>query len=187
MSLDEELQRAVEFHGHLCAGLMIGWRMTKIALRELGSQEKSQDEELVAVVESDNCAVDALQVLSGCTAGKGNLIFRDEGKQAFTIGSRRSGRAVRVVMRATARQNMARYRQMSPAEFLAVPEEELFTWQEVTANFPPPARVFPSVVCASCGEAVMEPRARVKDGRIVCRSCAGEYTSRWRDQGEGGA
>lgn len=65
-----------------------------LALREIGSHSK--DEEVVAVVETDMCAVDAIQFMTGCTFGKGNLVHRDWGKKAFTFFRRSDGRAVRI-------------------------------------------------------------------------------------------
>ena len=50
-------------------------------------------------MENDSCAVDAIQVVTGCTFGKGNLIFFDFGKQSYTFASRDSGEAVRVSMK----------------------------------------------------------------------------------------
>ena len=70
--MNDTVERAREFHGHLCAGLTIGIRASQIALREIGPH--SADEEVVAIVETDMCAVDAIQLLTGCTFGKGNLI-----------------------------------------------------------------------------------------------------------------
>ncbi|HEY6012281.1 MAG TPA: formylmethanofuran dehydrogenase subunit E family protein, partial [Nitrospirota bacterium] len=91
----EDLRDVVQFHGHLCPGLSLGFRVAKAALRELGA-ERPQDEELVAVVENDSCAVDAIQFITGCTFGKGNLIFRDYGKHVYTFFNRRSGKGVRI-------------------------------------------------------------------------------------------
>ena len=85
----------VAFHGHSCPGLAMGFRMSQAALSFL-SGGRSADEELVAIVENDACGVDALQYLTGCTFGKGNLIFRDYGKHVYTLYSRRSRRGVRV-------------------------------------------------------------------------------------------
>src|SRR5512147_320750 len=91
----DDLRDAIQFHGHLCPGLALGYRVAKAALRELGA-DRPQDEELVAVVENDSCAADAIQFITGCTFGKGNLIFRDYGKHVYTIFNRRSGRGVRI-------------------------------------------------------------------------------------------
>jgi len=79
-----DLTRAVDFHGHLCPGLAMGCRASLAGLRELGAN-RAQDEELVATVYNDSCAADGVQVLTGCTFGKGNLRFRDLGKMAFVF------------------------------------------------------------------------------------------------------
>jgi formylmethanofuran dehydrogenase subunit E len=92
-SMDAELKKAIEFHGHLCPGLVIGYRIAK-HVRE--HYPRSNDEELVCIVENNSCSVDAVQALLGCTFGKGNLIYKDYGKQAFTFYSRGNGKALRI-------------------------------------------------------------------------------------------
>ena len=95
----QDFQKCVEFHGHVCPGLAIGYAAAKAGMRVL-NVGPSEDEEIVAIVENDSCAVDAVQSLLGCTFGKGNLIFRDWGKQVFTFLDRKTLRAVRVSLRA---------------------------------------------------------------------------------------
>jgi len=85
----------VVFHGHSCPGLALGYRAAMAALEEL-SLKHSEDEEIVCIVENDSCAVDAVQVITGCTFGKGNLIFKDYGKQVYTFIDRKAGRAIRI-------------------------------------------------------------------------------------------
>ena len=85
----------VQFHGHECPGLAIGYRMATAAMETLESF-RAEDEELVAIVENDACGVDALQCVTGCTFGKGNLLFRDYGKHVYTIYCRSSRLGVRV-------------------------------------------------------------------------------------------
>jgi formylmethanofuran dehydrogenase subunit E len=60
---------------------------------------RSEDEEIVAIVENDACYVDAVQVLTGCTFGKGNFIYKDNGKMVLTLLSRKTGQGIRVAMR----------------------------------------------------------------------------------------
>src|SRR5512147_2685158 len=91
----DDLRNAIQFHGHLCPGLALGYRVAKAALRELGA-DRPQDEELVAVVENDSCAADAIQFITGATFGKGNLIFRDYGKHVYTFFNRRTNHGVRI-------------------------------------------------------------------------------------------
>src|SRR3972149_1440687 len=90
----KSLDNVVEFHGHICPGLVLGYRVSMLALKNLGN--RSKDEEIVAIVENNSCAVDAVQVMTGCTFGKGNLIFKDYGKQVYTFIKRPSGKAVRI-------------------------------------------------------------------------------------------
>ena len=87
IELPDDLKTCVEFHGHLCPGVVIGYCTAKLGMREL-SARRAGDEELIAIVENDTCAVDAIQVLTGCTFGKGNLFFRDHGKMVFTFATR---------------------------------------------------------------------------------------------------
>jgi len=163
-------EEAAAFHGHVCPGLAIGYRMTQAALRSL-ADERAEDEELVAVVENDACGVDAVQYLAGCTFGKGNLIFRDYGKQAYTFYHRTSGRAVRVTAkdRPTSEEET---REERMRRLLAAPEEDVVIVEEVSIPEPEYARIRTSVTCAFCGERVMETRARVREGKIACIPCA---------------
>lgn len=104
--IDEQtLDRVVDFHGHLCPGLAMGVQAARIALREVGPHSK--DEEIVAVVETDMCAVDAIQFLTGCTFGKGNLVHRDYGKNAYTFFRRSDGTAIRIAARPSSPRSSA--------------------------------------------------------------------------------
>ncbi len=85
-----------KFHGHSCIGLGMGYRVAEAALKELQS-DRDIDEEIVAVVENDNCSVDAVQYITGCTMGKGNLIFYDHGKPVYTFIRRSDNKAARIV------------------------------------------------------------------------------------------
>ena len=93
-------QDVTTFHGHVCPGTVIGYRAAKIATLELSS-DRSVDEELVAIVENDSCSVDAVQVVTSCTFGKGNLVFRDYGKHVYTFINRDTGDAVRIALKSS--------------------------------------------------------------------------------------
>lgn len=196
-----DFQKAIDFHGHSCPGLTIGYLAAKLALSRL-KVDRAEDEELVAIVESDGCGIDAIQVLLGCTIGKGNLIYKDHGKQAYTVGSRKTGQAVRVVAQnssapltagqealrtavydgqATAEQEAAwqELQQERICKLLAAPPEAIFKIQSVELKLPPEAKIFNSVVCEYCGEKVMEARARLKNGKIACLACTEEYSRGW--------
>jgi len=93
--MEKDFENVVAFHGHLCMDIALGYRVAKAALRELAC-ERPRDEELVAVVENDSCSVDAVQAITGCTFGKGNLVYRPYGKAAYSFYDRRSHLAVRI-------------------------------------------------------------------------------------------
>jgi len=195
-------ERAVGFHGHSCPGLAVGYRVAQIALRDL-KELRSPDEELVAVVENDACGVDAIMLLTGCTLGKGNLIYRDYGKQVYTFGSRNSGRALRIsvngevlhrqdeamaelrkkVFGGTAtpeqKKQFFEHQTQRTDQILNMPEEDFCRIDQIDFKFPGKARIFNSVQCAGCGEYVMEARAGVKDGRPVCIPCSDDYSRGW--------
>jgi formylmethanofuran dehydrogenase subunit E len=171
-----ELKRTIAFHGHLCPGLLIGYRAAKLGLKRLGAK-RSEDEEMIAIVENNSCAVDAVQVLTGATFGKGNFFFRDHGKQVFTFAIRPSGRAVRVSLKPGAFPPGVSREERS-AMLLKARNEELFAVKEEKIKLPPEAEIRKSVLCAACGEPVMDSRTRKVKGRALCIPCAGKVKRR---------
>ena len=170
--MDLTFKDLIAFHGHSCPGLAIGYRMSKAGLAFL-SGSRAEDEELVAIVENDACGVDALQCLTGCTFGKGNLLFKDYGKHVYTLYNRKSGKGVRVVLNAlSVSENIRKDREQFIKWLLTAPEEEVVTLREVQIDEPEPARITNSVECEFCGEAVMETRRREVNGKTVCIPCA---------------
>ena len=162
----------VAFHGHSCPGLAIGYRMTRSALDAL-ARYRAEDEELVAVVENDACGVDALQYLSGCTFGKGNLIFKDHGKHAYTLFCRHSKKAVRVVFdRSSFPKELNADREALTQWILGAGEQEIMSVSFVEMEEPSHARIRDSVTCQSCRESVMKGRTRQINGRPTCLDCA---------------
>ena len=162
----------VDFHGHSCPGLAIGYRMAKAALTAL-FESKAEDEEVVAIIENDACGVDALQCITGCTFGKGNLIFRDFGKQAYTLYCRRSGKGVRVVFSADSiPEHIREDREKYAAWLLSAPEGQIVALREVCIEEPERARITESTTCEFCGERVMITRTRKVRGKVACIPCA---------------
>lgn len=162
----------VRFHGHECPGLAIGYRMAGAAIDELGSL-RAADEELVAIVENDACGVDALQCLTGCTFGKGNLLFRDYGKQVYTVYSRKSRVGVRVLFHGRAIPDEIRQDRNALADWiLNAPVESILSVTPASAPEPEPAKIRRSVRCSVCGEDVMETRVREVEGQPVCIPCS---------------
>ncbi len=192
--INKDFAEVVKFHGHACPGLAFGFRATILALRELGII-RSGDEELVAVVENNSCAVDAIQALAGCTFGKGNLIFKDYGKQVYTFINRASGEAVRVAvsweppaeeaevqeawrsfMAGDQSSEVVKLVQAAKkgkmGEILAADDKDLFKISRPEVAMPTPARIYKSLTCLVCGEKVMEPKAEKGANGPVCIPCS---------------
>ncbi|MCX8043896.1 MAG: FmdE family protein [Desulfobacterota bacterium] len=169
----------VRFHGHACPGLAIGFRMAQEAMEALGAT-RSDDEEVVAIVENNSCGVDALQCVTGCTFGKGNLIFRDWGKMAYTLYSRRSRKGVRVTFNRNAvPEGMREDRERFTQWVLTVPAATILNIQQVSIDEPEPARIHRSIPCDRCGEFVMETRLQCVDGAHVCIPCVQTLTKNY--------
>ncbi|UOO38754.1 TraR/DksA C4-type zinc finger protein [Oscillospiraceae bacterium CM] len=164
-------EKAVAFHGHACPGLAIGVRAAVEAMARLKTGA-SEDEELVCVTENDACGVDGVQVLTGCTFGKGNLLYRDTGKQAFSFFDRRSGSKVRFMLKRLEKE-MSRDERMD--YILSAPLSEVFAITEPAYDLPEKARRFQTVSCQICGEGAPEHKMRLQEGKTVCLDCFKAY------------
>ena len=194
-TIPDDLERCVVFHGHLCPGLVYGYLVAKEAIRLLGLR-RSSDEEVVAIPENDSCAVDALQVLLGTTAGKGNLILKNYGKNAFTVVKRKEGRAFRFARKTSYRYDgpaaggfqqlekkvaagkatgaeKKRHRLLKCLDLLDKGFDGVFAAEEVPVSELPFAPLAPSAPCARCGEMTMATRlVEAVDGSRYCLPCA---------------
>jgi formylmethanofuran dehydrogenase subunit E len=185
-SLDEYLRDAEQAHGHLCAGQVLGVRLAMLGLQTLGIEDpQGKDRKrLVTFVEIDRCATDAVAVVTGCRLGKRALKFRDWGKVAATFVDVSTGKAIRIAAKESSKsvarqmhpeignkneQQMLAYREMS--------DSELFTTQWVKVDLPPeefPGYKGERITCDQCGEGINFRREVHREGKILCRACAGE-------------
>ncbi len=185
-SFDEYLRDAEQAHGHLCAGQILGVRLAMLGLKKLqiDDPQGKDRKRLVTFVEIDRCATDAVGVVTGCRLGKRALKFRDWGKMAATFVDVSEGKAIRVAAKESSKQlartmhpeienknqqQMLAYREMS--------DDDLFTTQWVQVDLP--AEEFPGykgerIVCEQCGEGITFRREVRRDGKVLCRGCAGE-------------
>jgi formylmethanofuran dehydrogenase subunit E len=198
LNLQEMMAKAVEFHGHSCPGLALGVVASKIAL---DSAKHAEDEELVAVVENDACGIDAIQALTGCTYGKGNLIHNDFGKSVYTFYNRDTGKTLRLALKpevfstddvtkkhsdelfekirtGTATETeIAEHNKLRQERIDSILEsgEKLFNINEVDTTPPDKARIFDSFICERCGELTMETRVCEKENKKFCIPCCKEF------------
>jgi len=176
IDLPDDLKQRVAFHGHLCPGVAIGYCAAKLGVRELATN-RAGDEELIAIVENDTCAVDAIQAMTGCTFGKGNLYFRDHGKMVFTFAVRSDGRSVRLCLRPISLPGIGDvpedHRRRHNIEFMLAhdPSEFFDVRKDTLTCLPSPARIRESIPCEACGEMVMSTRLRKRGNKSICIPC----------------
>ena len=211
--LEGLLRQAEAFHGHRCPFLALGVKAGQYALNYLQDHHHEHEhghshghghvpEEVVAVVEGNNCFVDGIQVVTGCTLGNTGLIFKDLGKAAVTVARKHDGKGVRLAVRADFREGMfARYPAAAPLfekvmvekqatseerhrfqhlweaiarRELEGPPEEQFLVQTLTLQVPDTGRSMETVVCSRCREGLLAAKAKVQNGQNLCLACAGE-------------
>jgi len=162
----ELIEKTIEFHGHSCPGLTIGIRAAELAMEKLSIHNVKN---AVCVAETDMCGVDAIQFLTGCSFGKGNLIHKDYGKSAFTFYDRDAKKGFRAVFNDFARDEKDRDNRIK--KILKAELKDLFTTQAVDVPPVRPARILKSIQCDCCHEMTMESRIRLFDGKNMCIPC----------------
>src|ERR1700676_4745390 len=184
-TLAEYLELAAQTHGHLCAGQVLGVRLAMLGLRELGTEDPiAERKRLVTYVEIDRCVTDAVALVANCRLGKRALKFRDWGKVAATFVDVSTGRAVRVAAKESSK---SLERQLHPEiseknkkqmlSYREIADDGLFTTQWVKVELPPeefPGYKGERIVCEVCGEGINFRREVHRDGKLLCRACAGE-------------
>lgn len=199
--LEGLLKKSGELHGHFCSHLAYGVKAGHHVLKYLGSDNIGM-EEVITIIETNNCFSDGIQMVTGCTFGNNALIYRDYGKTAATV-SKRDGKAIRLSLKPSFQESradvypeameifdqlVAQRQEGSPEDYekmnrlwsdmafkeLTVPIEEMFKVQELNIDIPEFAPMFESVICESCGESVMKTRIVENAGKSLCIPCAHE-------------
>ncbi len=192
----EWLEIGQKFHGHKCPAMPNGLRVAEAAMNKLGV-ERTGDSFLHAIVElGDNhcatCFADGVQVITGCTFGKGNIEKSNKGKWGLTLVDKRTNRAVRVFPKAEAMLQTKKtaffknYREKGvpptqvPDEVVQplvdkvmnAPEEMIMTVSDVFEyEWKEPKHSFNSIVCEGCGEMVVEEYTETINGKRLCKDC----------------
>src|SRR6202451_842447 len=188
LSVDAFLREAEQAPGPPGAGQVLGVRLAMLGLEKLGIDDprgnKEDRKRLVTFVEIDRCATDAVAVVTGCRLGKRALKFRDWGKVAATFIDVRTGKAIRIAAKesskALAREmhpEIADKNQQQMLAYREISDDDLFTTQWVRVDLPPeefPGYKGERVVCELCGEGINFRREVRRDGKVLCRACAGE-------------
>jgi formylmethanofuran dehydrogenase subunit E len=184
-TLETYLEQAEKSHGHMCAGQVLGVRMAMLGCEKIGITDPrhSERKQILVFVEIDRCAADAINTVTGCRLGKRTLKFHDYGKLAATFLNLRTGEAVRIVALDSSRDAADeafpeienRYHRQLQA-YKVLPEAALFKVERVRIEVPAedqPGRPVSRVICEACNEGINDRREVVRDGRVLCRACAG--------------
>jgi formylmethanofuran dehydrogenase subunit E len=166
------INKAGEFHGHICVGIFLGTKMTLAALKTLGLDPGIKNKQLLVYTEVDRCMTDAIQAITGCSLGHRSLKFVDYGKFAATFVNLETGKAIRTTIK-------KQFDSKSPVEevrkiVLETPEEELVILQEVTVEIPEtdlPGPTRRKTYCSICGEKIVDGKEVTNKGKILCRPC----------------
>ncbi|MCI0659949.1 MAG: FmdE family protein [Acidobacteria bacterium] len=182
--LSEYLVDAEKNHGHMCPGQVLGVRMAMLGCTLVGIEEPAGGRKLIVYVEIDRCAADAINTVTGCRLGKRTLKYRDFGKLAATFFNTETSEAVRVVALESSRTlanecfgHLSGKKERQMAAYQSLPDEQLFSWERVRINLPRsdlPGHPLTRVNCDECGEGINDQREVMRDGKILCRACAGE-------------
>lgn len=192
----DTIEAVTSFHGHFCPGLAIGIRASELGLELLG---KTGVSERVAVVETDMCGVDAIQFLTGCTFGKGNLVHLDYGKMAFSFFERGQKQGVRLVLNSSLRGELGKKMSdlMSRSQknelnadetkllsdiradicerYMMADLKEMFAVNDAPYALPRGPKILQSLTCEVCGDATMESRTRRFDSKVMCIPCFAKF------------
>ena len=193
----EWLEFGQKFHGHKCPAMPNGLRVGAAAMNALGV-ERTGDSALHAILDlgENHCATcfgDGIQVITGCTFGKGNVTKTHKGKWALTLVDKKTNRAVRVTPKAEAMlankktEFFAEYREKGvpptkvPDEVVEplvqmvmnAPEEKIMNISEVYEyQWNQPPHSFNSFVCEGCGEMTVSEYGISIEDKHVCIDCS---------------
>lgn len=182
-SFEQLLDESTKIHGHICAGQVIGVRMSMLALSLIGIHDpKGNDrKKLYVIVEIDRCATDAIQSVTGCSLGKRSMKWLDYGIMAASFVNLDSGAAVRITALEEARELSKNYcseiidkyaRQLSAYKIM--PDHELFRVEHISLQIPQedlPGRPLRRVQCSRCSDWVQDKRDVTVTDQILCRNC----------------
>lgn len=177
-NVNELIEAAASYHGHLCAGQILGVRMGMAGLKWLDMEDLHKNKSLIVYVETDRCAADAIQTVTGCKLGKRTLKHIDYGKMAATFLDINKNKAVRIFVPASARELAKKYVNNRDNPYLEaykmMPDDELLAFEEVVVDFRPedlPGKPLRRIICDKCGEEVNDGREVAVDLKVYCKPC----------------
>lgn len=185
MDIQPFLERSAVRHSHLCPRQVLGVRIGLLAARIFDFPPgQNPGKRMFAIIESEGCFSDGIEVATGCTLGHRRLRLEDYGKTAATFIDTITGQAVRIAPALDIREKACAYVPDEPRHYFAqlqayqiMPDETMFTITPVTLTTPIEAilsRPGVRVNCDVCGEEIINEREIKRNGLTLCRVCAGE-------------
>jgi formylmethanofuran dehydrogenase subunit E len=187
---------AFEFHGHRCPFMPLGYRMGRLAMKELGV-EREKDHGFFIIPElgvghPQTCLMDGLQAATGSTYGKSLMEKTFWGKLAAVFYKPGRG-AVRLSLKPDFLDDFGqveffayRKRGVEPSQIPsgvadaslawvdAQPDEKVFKIEKLPDyRFTPVKGSFNKVKCVRCGEYVFERYVRLVNNEPHCIPCSG--------------
>ena len=128
-NLNSLMLSAGQIHGHFCPGLAIGVMGATFAMQQINTNSDGM-EDLLAIVETNNCVSDGIQFVTGCTFGNNSLIFKDIGKTAFTL-TKRDGKGIRISTKNDSRAYIKTAHKYFSAKYKEVVKEQNHSENEI--------------------------------------------------------
>jgi len=175
---EEQLEKAGNFHGEICGGIVIGTKLSMYAMEKMGMELNKRNKDLIVFLEIDRCMSDAVQPVTGCSMGKRSLKQMGYGKFAATFYNISTGEAYRITdVDANSKEKRDETTEEMIERFKNTPNEELFHAQRVEIKLNEnelPGKPIESVFCSICDESVMDGKHKLIGGKPVCKSCSEE-------------
>ncbi|MBI3165853.1 MAG: TraR/DksA C4-type zinc finger protein [Chloroflexi bacterium] len=182
--LDEILRDSATHHHRLCPRQVLGARVGMFAASLLTLDLPQSDKRLLAFAETDGCFVDGISAATGCYVGRRTLRVEDFGKTAATFVDTRTEQVIRIIPRHNIRELAWDYapsaRNKWEAQLIGyqdIPDELLLDWQNVELTTPIMQIIGQAgkrAACEICGEEIINQREVMREGTVLCKSCAGE-------------
>lgn len=173
---EEQLEKAGNFHGDICGGIVIGTKLAMYALEKMGMELNKKNKDLIVFVEIDRCMSDAVQAITGCSMGKRSLKQMGYGKFAATFYNISTGEAYRITdVDANSKEESDETTEELIERFKNTPNEKLFNAQKVEIKLDEnelPGKPRETAFCSLCNEKVMDGRHNLIGGKAVCKSCS---------------
>ncbi len=198
--LDTLLKKSAQIHGHFCPGLSLGV-MAACKAMQLINLSSDGLEDILAIVETNNCFSDGIQFVCGCTFGNNSLIYKDFGKTAFTL-TKRNGKGIRISTKSDSRDYIRKQTNKFSSNYQKVVKEhdhseesiekfkitgfekslliikmdfdQIFKIENIETKIPSYAPSHESVICAKCSESIMSSRIVKKGKEKYCKACSND-------------